>query len=181
MQSWINSLSKGVSVRIICKKKTFEQMLKFNYLLFFYINKGFEDFCRLESLTWNFIFHTIMIGSKLSLRITQGCIIFCTRFIFFSPDGKYLIFLLVFRLRRGGGYLFQYSLFNSSFVTPLPTYFSTISNTHLEVYNHTKDENSGEQVHQVGQVLSVESFSQGTNLVLSGGQQVEKSDHGSLK
>ena len=43
----------------------------------------------------------------------------------------------------------------------------------LEVYNHGKDQNGGHQVHQVGQVLAVESFAKSAHLVLASGQQVE--------
>ena len=51
----------------------------------------------------------------------------------------------------------------------------------LEVYHHTKDENCGKEIHQVGQVLSVESLSQGSNFVLSCCQKMEESDHCSLE
>ena len=39
-------------------------------------------------------------------------------------------------------------------------------NPYLEVYDHTKDEDGGEQVHEVGQVLPVEGLSQGSHLEL---------------
>ena len=51
----------------------------------------------------------------------------------------------------------------------------------LEVDHHTEDEDGGEQVHQVGQVLSVESFPQSSHLVLSRGQEMEESNHCSLE
>ena len=51
----------------------------------------------------------------------------------------------------------------------------------LEVDHHTEDEDGGEQVHQVGQVLSVESFSKSSHLVLSRGQEMEESNHSSLE
>lgn len=51
----------------------------------------------------------------------------------------------------------------------------------LEVYHHTENEDGGEQIHQVGQVLSVESLSQSSDLVLSGGQQMEEGNHRSLE
>merc|ERR1719323_1635359 len=51
----------------------------------------------------------------------------------------------------------------------------------LEVYHHTKDENCGKEIHQVGQVLSVESLSQGSNFVLSCCQKMEEGNHCSLK
>ena len=51
----------------------------------------------------------------------------------------------------------------------------------MEVYHHTEDEDGGEEVHQVGQVLPVESLPESPDLVLSGGQEVEQSDHGALE
>lgn len=45
---------------------------------------------------------------------------------------------------------------------------------YLEVYDYSKDEDCGEKVHQVGQVLSVEGFTESADLVLSGCQQVEQ-------
>ena len=47
---------------------------------------------------------------------------------------------------------------------------------YLEVDDNSKDQDSSEEIGQVGQVLPVEGFSQGTDLVLSGGQQVEESN-----
>ena len=52
---------------------------------------------------------------------------------------------------------------------------------HLEVYDHCKHKDSGDEVHEVRQVLSVEGFSQGAHLVRAGGQQMEESNDGSLK
>ena len=51
----------------------------------------------------------------------------------------------------------------------------------MEVNHHTEDEDGGEEVHQVGQVLPVESLPESPDLVLPGGQEVEQSDHGTLK
>ena len=51
----------------------------------------------------------------------------------------------------------------------------------LEVYHHSKDEDCCEEVHQVGEVLSVESLPESPDLVLPGGQEVEQSDHGALE
>ena len=42
-----------------------------------------------------------------------------------------------------------------------------------EVDDDPKDEYRGAEVHQVGQVLAVEGLTQGTDLVLAGGEQVE--------
>lgn len=53
--------------------------------------------------------------------------------------------------------------------------------THLEVYDYSKDEYGGNQIHEVGQVLPVEGLSQSTHFVCPGGQQMEKSDDCSLK
>lgn len=52
---------------------------------------------------------------------------------------------------------------------------------HLEVNNDGKHQNSGEKIHQVWKILSVERFPKRSNLVLSGSQQVEESDHGSFE
>lgn len=52
---------------------------------------------------------------------------------------------------------------------------------HLEVYDHCEHEDGGNEVHEVGQVLSVECFSQGTHLVRAGGQQMKESNDCSLK
>ena len=51
----------------------------------------------------------------------------------------------------------------------------------LEVDHHAEDEDGGSQVHQVGQVLSVEGLAQGAHLVLPGGEQVEEGDDGALE
>ena len=53
--------------------------------------------------------------------------------------------------------------------------------TYLEVYDDTKDENGGHQVHQVGQVLPVKSFPESTDFVLTGSQQVEESNDSSFE
>ena len=54
-------------------------------------------------------------------------------------------------------------------------------NTHLEVYDHTEDEDSGHEVHEVGQVLPVEGLPQSPDLVLPGGEQMEQSNQSTLK
>ena len=52
---------------------------------------------------------------------------------------------------------------------------------YLEVNDNSKDEDGGHQVGQVGQVLSVEGLSQGADLILTGGQQVEEGNDGPLE
>ena len=60
--------------------------------------------------------------------------------------------------------------------------FLTISvNVYLEVDHYTEDEDGGEEIHQVGEVLPVERLPEGPDLVLSGGEEVEQSDHGALE
>lgn len=56
-----------------------------------------------------------------------------------------------------------------------------MTSSHLEVYDYSKDEDSGQQVHQVGQILAVEGLTQSTDLVLPGGQKVEQGDDCSLE
>ena len=51
----------------------------------------------------------------------------------------------------------------------------------MEVYHHAEDKDGGEEIHQVGEVLSVEGLPEGPDLVLSGGQEVEQSNHRSLE
>lgn len=53
--------------------------------------------------------------------------------------------------------------------------------THLKVYHHSKDKDCGDEVHEVGQVLSVEGLSQSTHFVCPSGQQMEKRNDCSLK
>lgn len=53
--------------------------------------------------------------------------------------------------------------------------------TNLEVNDHSKDKDGGEQAHEVGQVLPVKGFSQGPNFVCPSGQQVEESNDGAFK
>ena len=50
-----------------------------------------------------------------------------------------------------------------------------------EVDDDPKDEYRGAEVHQVGQVLAVEGLTQGTDLVLAGGEQAEQGDDGALE
>lgn len=52
---------------------------------------------------------------------------------------------------------------------------------YLEVYHYSKDKYCGDEVHEVGQVLSVEGLSQSAHFVRAGGQQVEKSNDCALK
>ena len=56
-----------------------------------------------------------------------------------------------------------------------------INAIYLEVYNHGKYEHSGEKVHQIWEILSVECFPQTPDLILSGGQQVEQGNDCSFK
>lgn len=53
--------------------------------------------------------------------------------------------------------------------------------THLKVYHYSKDKYCGDEVHEVGQVLSVEGLSQSTHFVCPSGQQVEECDDRSLE
>ena len=53
--------------------------------------------------------------------------------------------------------------------------------TYLEVYDNAKDEDGSHQIHQVRQVLPVKSFTQGSNLVLSGCQKMEQSNDSSFE
>ena len=55
------------------------------------------------------------------------------------------------------------------------------NNTHLEVYDHTKDKDGGHEVHEVGQVLPVESLPQSSDLILPGGEQMKQSNQSTLK
>lgn len=52
---------------------------------------------------------------------------------------------------------------------------------YLEVYDHRKHEDRGNEVHEVGQVLPVEGFSQGAHFVRASGQQMKERDDGALK
>lgn len=52
---------------------------------------------------------------------------------------------------------------------------------YLKVYDDSKDEHCGDQVHEVGQVLSVEGFPQSSHFVRPSGQKMEESDDGSLE
>jgi hypothetical protein len=53
--------------------------------------------------------------------------------------------------------------------------------SYLEVDDYTKDNDGCHQVGQVGQVLTVESLPQSSNLVLSSGQQVEEGNDCALE
>ena len=57
----------------------------------------------------------------------------------------------------------------------------SVESNHLEVDDDGKDEDGGQQVHEVGQVLAVEGLAQGAHLVLARGQQVEQGDDGALE
>lgn len=61
----------------------------------------------------------------------------------------------------------------NSFLPMLPAY--------LEVYDHCENEDGGDEVHEVWQVLPVEGLSEGAHLISASGQQVKQSDDGSLK
>jgi len=51
----------------------------------------------------------------------------------------------------------------------------------LEVDDHAKDEDCSAKVHQIGQVLAVESLTQSTHLILPCGKKVEQSNDCALK
>jgi hypothetical protein len=53
---------------------------------------------------------------------------------------------------------------------------ATLKYSSLEVYGNCKDQDCGQQIHQIGQVLAVESFTESSNFVLTSGQKVEQSD-----
>lgn len=52
---------------------------------------------------------------------------------------------------------------------------------HLKVYDHCKNKDCGNKVHEIRQVLSVEGLSQGAHLVRAGGQEMKESNDGPLK
>ena len=51
----------------------------------------------------------------------------------------------------------------------------------MEVDDDTEDENSGHQVHQVGQVLPIKGFTQSSDFVLTSSQQVEQGNDSSFE
>ena len=53
--------------------------------------------------------------------------------------------------------------------------------TYLEVDDYSKDEESREEAHQVGEVLSVKGLTQCAHLVVAGGQQMKESNDCSLE
>ena len=53
--------------------------------------------------------------------------------------------------------------------------------TNLEVYHYRKDDNGGQEVHQVGKILPVEGLTETADLVAAGGQQVEQGNHSAFK
>ena len=55
------------------------------------------------------------------------------------------------------------------------------STLYLEVNNYTKHKNSGNQVGEIWQVLTIKSFSQTTHFICSGGQQMEQGNNSSLE
>lgn len=59
--------------------------------------------------------------------------------------------------------------------------FILLLTAHLEVYDHCKNKDGGDEVHEVWQVLPVEGLSEGAHLISASGQQVKQSDDGSLK
>ena len=63
----------------------------------------------------------------------------------------------------------------------LSTLDGEINTESLEVDNCGEDNNGGEQVHQVREVSTVESFTESSDFVASGGQQVEEGNYGSLE
>lgn len=52
---------------------------------------------------------------------------------------------------------------------------------YLKVYYYSKDKHCGEEVHEVGQVLSVKGLPQGPHFVCPSGQQMEESNDGPFK
>lgn len=53
--------------------------------------------------------------------------------------------------------------------------------TYLEIDDNSKDEDGGNQVHEVREILAVECLSKGSDLVCAGGQQVEQSNDGTFE
>lgn len=53
--------------------------------------------------------------------------------------------------------------------------------TYLEVDDHGKDKDGGNQIHEVGEILAVEGLSKGPDLVRACGQQVEQGNDGTFK
>ncbi|GMT25660.1 hypothetical protein PFISCL1PPCAC_16957 [Pristionchus fissidentatus] len=51
----------------------------------------------------------------------------------------------------------------------------------LQIDDDSEHEDGGHQVHEVGKVLSVEGLTESTDLVVSGGEEVEEGDDGSLE
>ena len=51
----------------------------------------------------------------------------------------------------------------------------------LEVDHNCKDQNSGQQVHQIGQILAVEGLAKSAHFVLAGSQQVEEGNDSTFK
>ena len=53
--------------------------------------------------------------------------------------------------------------------------------THLEIDHHCEDEDGGDQIHEVGEILAVEGLSKGSDLVSACGQQMEQCDDGTFE
>lgn len=70
-------------------------------------------------------------------------------------------------------------LYHFRFEVPVVTGICTL--IYLEVYYDRKDYDGGQQVHQVREVLSVESFAKGADLVAAGGKEMEKSNDGTFE
>ena len=51
----------------------------------------------------------------------------------------------------------------------------------LEVYYYRKDEDGGQEVHQVWKILTVEGLTKSTDLVLTGSEEMEECDDGALE
>lgn len=53
--------------------------------------------------------------------------------------------------------------------------------THLEIDDHCKDKDGGNQIHEIGEVLAVEGLSKGSDLVSACGQQMKQCNDGTFK
>ena len=73
----------------------------------------------------------------------------------------------------------KFLLYSNAEETPMR--FHHVLTSYLEIDDDGENEDCGQQVHEVGQVLSVECLTQGTHFVLSSGQQMEKGNDGTLK
>ena len=57
----------------------------------------------------------------------------------------------------------------------------TFQTAYLEVDDNAKNEDSREEAHEVGKILTVESLTESLDLVSARCQQVEQSDNGTLE